>query len=236
MDLKTRRERRLYQGPVASAYSTFSPDGTLVAFGQSGARLPVFTVPVAGGDAKPAGNAEGRVRGWSNDGRYLLISRVAQGANGLSTVALLELASARLVETLRGEEHLSNPRFSADNRWVAFQSGEGLRATVWVAPYRDANSVPKTEWTRIGAGVMPFWSPDSRTLYFARYVEGASDANLVMRQPLNASGGPAGPSTDFFRFESTMNLSVVNTPVATKSYLYTLQRVGISEIWLMDLP
>ena len=31
-------------------------------------------------------------------------------------------------------------------------------------------------------------------------------------------------------------IAVVNTPVASRSHLYTLQKTGMSEIWMMDLP
>jgi len=48
-----------------------------------------------------------------------------------------------------------------DNRWVALQGAE---------------AVPESEWIQVAPGPVPFWSPDSRTLYYARFQEGSADA------------------------------------------------------------
>jgi Tol biopolymer transport system component len=233
LDLKTRKERRLYMGPQNSAYATFSPDGTQVAFGHGGGGWPAFVVPSAGGDAKPAGNAEGRIRGWTRDGRYLLVWRVATGA---TTIGVLDLTTGRPSETMCSGKDLGAPKLSPDNRWVAFQVDRRQRSQVFIAPFRGSEAVAESEWISIGPGVMPFWSPDSRTLYFARHEERAADASLVMRQPLDpASGRAAGAASEFYRFAAGLDI-IVNTLAASRTHVYTLQSGGMSEIWMMDLP
>jgi Tol biopolymer transport system component len=235
MDLKTRRERRVYQSEIDSAYSTFSPDGTQIAFGRGGPAWSAFTIPTAGGDVRPAGNAGGRIRGWTRDGRYLLVWRVQTPKP--TSIGILDLSTSQAKETMRAEKDLGQPRLSPDNRWVAFQVEAGPRSHIWLAPFRGASPVPESEWIAIGPGAAPFWSLDSGSLYFARYPEGTYAASLVMRQKLDpASGHPAGPATEFYRFETSLDNQRINTPTASRSYLYTLQRTGLSEIWMMELP
>ncbi|MEO8593479.1 MAG: protein kinase [Candidatus Solibacter sp.] len=235
IDLKTRRERRIVQGPQNSAYATFSPDGSRVAFGRGGDKWPAATVPAAGGDATPAGNAEGRIRGWTLDGRYLLVWRVPQGKP--TTVGLLDLSTSKSMEIMRAEQELGSPCLSPDNRWLAFQRESDQRGAIFVAPFHGATPIPESEWIRLGPGVNPWWSPDSHSLYFARFSEGSSDASLVMRQPLDtASGRTTAPVTEFYRADANLNSSVVNTPVASRSHFYFVARRGLSEIWMVDLP
>jgi hypothetical protein len=219
---------------VNHAYSTFSPDGAQVAFGRGGKGWPAFSVPAAGGDVKSLGNAEGRIRGWTRDGRYLLVWRAAAGN---PTIGVLDLSTGRAIETMRSAKPLTAPKLSPDNRWVAFQADSGQRAQIWLAPFRGAEVVPESEWIQIASGVVPFWSPDSHTLYSARYLEGSAFASLIMRQPLDpVSGRPAGPASEFYRFGGTLDDPLINTMTASRTNLYTVLRGGMSEIWMMDLP
>jgi hypothetical protein len=89
----------------------------------------------------------------------------------------------------------------------------------------------------VAPGVIPFWSPDSRTLYYARFQEGSADASILMRQPLDpATGRPSVPATEFYRFAGSLDDPILNTITASRTNLYTLLRGGMSEIWMMDLP
>jgi Tol biopolymer transport system component len=235
-DLRTGRDRRVYQGPISSAYATFSPDGSRVAFGNGGMLWPARIVPVAGGDPQMVGNAEGRIRGWTNDGRYLLTWQVPP-ANKPTSVGLLELSTSKSVRILQAEQEVGAPRLSPDNRWLAFQKNSGQRAIIFVAPFRGATPVPESEWIRMAPGVNPFWSPDSRSICFARYTEGAVDASMLMRQQLDpATGHAVSQPTEFYRASGDMDNRIINTPVASRSYLYFLLKRGMSEIWTMDLP
>jgi len=192
-----------------------------------------FAAPTAGGDARPLGNAQGRIRAWTRDGRYLLVW--LSGGNQAPSIGVLDLSTKKSTQTIASKQNLANPRLSPDNRWVAFQVLTAQQGTIWVAPFHGDQPVAESEWIRIAPGVVPIWSPDSRTLYYARYMEGTADATVVMRQPLGATGHPAGPATQFYRFEGNLDSPIVNTPVASRSYLYTLQKTGMSEIWMMDL-
>jgi hypothetical protein len=123
---------------TGSAYSTFSPDGAQVAFGYGGNGWPAFAVPAAGGDVKPLGNAEGRIRGWTRDGRYLLVWRAVSGN---ATIGVLDLSTGRPIETMRSARRLGSPKLSPDNRWVAFQVDVTQRGQIWVAPFRGCLTV-----------------------------------------------------------------------------------------------
>ena len=233
MDLKSRKQRRLFTGPRDSAYTTFSPDGERVAFGNGSAGWPAYVVPSAGGDAVLIGNAEGRIRGWTRDGRYLMIWRVT---GTKTTVGVLDINTRHAAETLHADQQLGSPVLSPDNRWIAFQVDIAARSRVYIAPFRGAAPVPQSEWTSIGPGVVPIFSPDSRTLYFARFPEGSSSATVLYRQPLDAAAHPVGPATEFYRFDETLDMPVINSVTASNKYFYTLLGGGMSDVWLMDLP
>ncbi len=236
MDLKTNRERLLYQSEISSAYSLFSPDGRQVAFGRGTAGWPSFAVPASGGDPRPLGNAGGRLRDWSRDGRYLLVWRANSGKP--TSVGVLELATSRAVETLASSGRaLLQPRLSPDDRWVAFQIGFGHASVIRVAPFRGTTAVPESEWIEVGPGVNPFWSRDGRTLYFARYEESSAYASVILRQPLNPeTGQPSGAAKEFLRVDGSMDDPLINTVASSPTHLYTVLKRGSSDIWMMELP
>ncbi len=194
MDLNTRKQRHLFSGPRESAYTTFSPDGERIAFGNGGNGWPAYLIPTAGGDAVHAGDTGERIRGWSRDGRYLLIGRVA---GPKTTVGVFDLTTGKAVETLNSELPLGAPVFSADGKWIAFQVDLAMRSKIYIAPFRGSSPVPQSEWISVGPGVVPVFSPDSHSLYFARYAEGSSAASTLCRQPLDPLGHALGNLTSF---------------------------------------
>jgi Tol biopolymer transport system component len=194
-------------------------------------------VPAAGGDVKRVGDSGGRIRGWSRDGRYLLIWRVPQGRN---TIGVLDLTTGRAAETLRSDAGgLAGPRLSPDSRWVAFHSPDAPGSPVWVAPFRGDVAVPDAEWIMISerAG-SPFWAPDGRSLYFARMQDGSPYATRLFRQPIDpVSGRPAGPAAEFYRLDGySFSLPLLNTISATRDHVYMLLGGARSDIWTMELP
>lgn len=233
-DFLTGKERRLYLSATNAAYATFSPDGSQVAFGVSSPDFQSMVVPAAGGEPKPIGKAGGRIRGWSRDGRCLLVWRANR--NSPPSIGVLELETQKAVETMRAEGGLGSPRFSPDNRWVAFQVNARQRGQVRIAPFRGSTPVAESEWIAVGTGVLPFWSPDGRNLYFLRYSGESGDASLVMRQPIDsATGKPAGNPTEFYRFDPGLNDDLLNSISVTRKHVYVVQRTGPAEIWMMDL-
>jgi Tol biopolymer transport system component/predicted Ser/Thr protein kinase len=232
-DLRTGKERTLVMTDQESAYSTFSPDGSRVAYGYSGPRWPVFVISTAGGAAKSIGDVQGRIRGWSSDGRFLLLWR------GKGTVGAVELSTGRVTDIVQADFPLEGPRFSPDSRWIAFLSREAdAKPRLWIAPFRGAETVPSTDWLEIaGGGTLPFWSLDSRSFYFARKKDNNPSDVTFFRQPLDAAGKPAGSLKEFYSMRGhSVGGLLLNTISATREHIYFLLLGGQSDIWLMDLP
>jgi serine/threonine protein kinase len=239
LDLKSGKERTLVLTENDAAYSTFSPDGSRVAFMLS-RRLPgwpVFVAATAGGEAKFVGDAGGRIRGWSRDGRYLLIWR--HHTDGLRTTRVLDLIDGRVIDIIQSDFPIDGARFSPDSRWIAFLSAEGdPKPRLWIAPFRGDQPVPPADWIEIaGGGTLPFWSPDCRSFYYARAKEGNPNEVTFFRQPLDAAGKPAGSPKEFYSVSGYgVGGLLLNTICATKDHVYLLLESGQSDIWMMDLP
>lgn len=236
LDLQTGRDRTLVVPERNAAYTTFSADGKQIAFGNGGDGWPAFAIPSAGGDIKRLGDAGGRIRGWSHDGRYLLIWRVPAGKN---TIGVLDLTTGRAAETLRSDSaNLGMPQFSPDSRWVAFAS-DAPGASIWIAPFRGNDAVPESEWSRVAEGALnPFWSPDGRSLNYARLQDANLYAARLYRLPIDpATGRPSGPETEFYKLDGfSYAMPLLNTISATRDRVYLLLTGGMSDIWTMELP
>jgi len=121
-----------------------------VAFGHGGPAWPVFVSSVAGGPAKSVGDAGGRLRGWSRDGRFLLIWRVHDGRD---TAGVLDLTNGRITEIVQSDLSVEYVRLSPDNRWIAFLSGvSDPKPRLWIAPFRGADPVRPADWIEIPGG------------------------------------------------------------------------------------
>jgi dipeptidyl aminopeptidase/acylaminoacyl peptidase len=247
LDLKTGRDRTLSMAEENAAYTTFSPDGTKVAFSRSTRERPGYVIPVSGGEAKMLGGIDGRIRGWSKDERYWLIWRFAN--NGFDRTGTFDVKTGESKIILSASEFgVGAPRLSPDNRWIAFQSTQSQvrMRRIWIAPFRGSQPVPQSEWTVVSeSGVNPFWSPDSRSVYFYSVPEdteawdfrGAPGVRRLMRQPLE-EGRPKGPAVEFYRFSASQIFAgiVLNTISATKDRVYLLLNGGNADIWMMTLP
>ncbi len=232
LDLRTGKERVLHMAREQAAYSTFSSDGSQVAFAYSGPRWPVFIMSSAGGAVRSLGDAGGRVRGWSSEGRFLLLWRSR-------TAGVLDLTTGRVADIVQSKTPIEGPRFSPNSRWIAFVSGqEERKPRLWIAPFRGSEPVPPSDWIEIaGGGTLPFWSPDCRSFYYAR----AKDANpsdmTFYRQPLDPAGKPSGPPAGFYSMRGhRVTGLLLNTICAAREHVYLVLRGGQSGIWMMDLP
>ncbi|MCX6623839.1 MAG: hypothetical protein NTY38_22795, partial [Acidobacteria bacterium] len=235
MDLKTGKERLVATSDVDVAYSTYSPDGRSVAFGSGGRGWQAFVMPRGGGDIRTLGNSGGRIRGWTQDGRYLLMWRVKEP---LQTAALLEVATGKLTDFLTAEgESIQNPRLSPDGKWVAFTAVQGERVRLLVAPFRGATPVPANEWTPVAEDAScPFWSPDGRSLYYAKVqLSNRRNAQLLRQALRPGTGQPVGPAVEFYRLDGYQYGSdIVNTVVAGRDQVYFLLLEAASDVWMMD--
>lgn len=173
----TRAPRRLTFGGK-SRFPVWSPDGRRVAF-QSDRNGPrgVFAQNVDGSGTvealtSPTDEAAHIPYSWSSDGRHLLFA-VVQGRH--AELWDLDLATHRSAKVSGSEsDQLPNGTFSPDGRWIAYVVGRQGR-NVFVQPFPPTGAVYQVSRTET-SGSNPFWSPDSRELFFAR---GPGDAVAV---------------------------------------------------------
>jgi Tol biopolymer transport system component len=226
---------RFLPAPSTAAHLVFSPEGTRIAY-QAFPELQI--IPASGGESTSIMNISGdqfsRTRGWSSDGRFLLLWRVMP----TDRIAVVDLEKKVMVDIITAPaRRFANPRLSPDGRWVAFQELHSTGTAILLAPFRGAMSIPEAELLSISAtGSLPIWSPDGNALY---YMVQSTTGVEILRQPLDpVSRKPKGEPGGFFRFPdgtapNTDNL-VINTPVAGRDQLiYGVQQVS-ADIWVLE--
>ncbi|MCE5308283.1 MAG: protein kinase [Acidobacteriales bacterium] len=242
MDLTTGRERLVVQaadGSDSYAHLQFSPDGSHIAAAflhyQSRDKLPDYNIrllDVKTGEARQIANRGARIRGWSPDGRYLVI----WGSSQPSIVEIVDVQSGVYAPILKQEGvSIAQPRLSLDGRWIAFLSG----STLCVAPFRGNQPIEKGAWVRIAerAG-FPFWSPNGRNLYFSTEMRTGASSAVLMRQPFDpVAGQPKGPAVIFHSLEGrTMGGSVSNQVIGARGLVVLGLKDMVSDIWALDFP
>jgi Tol biopolymer transport system component len=248
-DMASGKERLLVQAAdERDAYShlIFSSDGSRIAaaFTQSGkdssgTSLPwhIRLVDAATGEWRQLTKEGGRIRGWSPDGRYLLVWRIAGGDN----IAVADVDSGAFTQILKHETvPVRQPRLSRDGRWLAFLKGAELH----VAPFRGKQAIPASEWVKIAAAAAyPFWSPNGRNLYYVSPREraarnGGGNVMVMMRQAFDPLSGKAvGPPVEFYSLEGrTLAGPIVNQVTGAPDGAVIALVDSSSDIWAMDLP
>ncbi len=169
MDLKTGRQSPLVAGPSAELWAKITDDGRRVAYAlEDGKKQEIYTLTL--GSAVPEKMCENCTEpwDWSSDGQYLLYR------SGLPRkIGVLGSTAGPQIVLQHAEYSLNVPRFSPDNRWIAFSAGRsGVSGTVlFIAPFRGASEVPFGEWRIISDTSDIFvgaagWSPDGNLVYF----------------------------------------------------------------------
>jgi Tol biopolymer transport system component len=144
----------------------WSPDGSSLVYFSPAApgdvQGAIYKVPALGGSVQ-------RVIGSIGGGDVSTTGRVACFRLEKDRIELvtstLEGTNVELVTTLEAK-HYSYPRWSPDNRWIAFQAGDGVRWNVYVVPATaGAKPVAVSNDNRFVAGLA--WLPDGRGIVYA---------------------------------------------------------------------
>ena len=142
-------------------YSTWSPDGSMVAF-------------VADGDIywqKADGSEEAELlwdgeypnddfMSFSPDGRYLSFTERGERKSSIWVLSM----ESRTAEPFRNDSESTRiSAFSPDGKWIAYNTTESGRSEIWVAPFPGPGS--RTQVSTDGGG-FPMWSPDLGELFY----------------------------------------------------------------------
>jgi dipeptidyl aminopeptidase/acylaminoacyl peptidase len=149
--------------PMAVQLSSWSPDGTQIAFmgRKPGAPWRIYLVGRDGGNPREAASGEDNQGAptWSSDGKTLAFGRVNCETHDACGIFLLDLETGR-TRPLPESANLHTARWSPDGRYIA--ALERDTQTVQLFDWKERR------WHRIAedtAGNDLNWSRDSKTLY-----------------------------------------------------------------------
>jgi eukaryotic-like serine/threonine-protein kinase len=179
---------KLTTDPAIDHFPTWSPDGSRLAFDSHRDGIALYEMPASGAvpehqilAAEPA--MQQSARSWSADDRFLLF----QKSKGVSwDIWVLPLSGDRkpfpYVATPASE---TDPVFSRNGKWVAYDSTESGKLQVVVQPFPDP-SAGKWQISTQG-GAFPRWRGDGKELYYLA-PSGELKAVAVTTEPTFAIG------------------------------------------------
>jgi len=239
MDLQNGKERPLTSTPYGEDAPQISADGSTVFYSAYGKR-EAYLVSSDGGEATRICNDCGT---WniSHDATNLLYWYST--AKPVVSIGLFHLPTGRKVELIRHPSYsLYQPRFSPDDRFVAFlaQRGQG-RSQVFVVPFGGAQPIETSEWIPITGGERsddkPRWSPDGNLMYFTSNRDGFM---CLWAQHLDPHSKHAiGPAFNVHHFHTSrrslanVGLGPLETSVARNAIVFNLGEVT-GNVWRLS--
>jgi eukaryotic-like serine/threonine-protein kinase len=148
-------------------YPAWSPDSQQIAFTSTrNGKEEIFVKPVGGGSREQLllaiDHSGAESDHWSSDGRYILFDYFGGQTNGGDVWALPLFGDRKpfpVAQTLATEIWGT---FSADGKWVAYQSDESGRGEIYVVPFPG----PGGKWqVSTGGGLVTLWPPGKELFY-----------------------------------------------------------------------
>ncbi len=183
--------------PAVDIAAAWSPDGSRVVYASNRkGRFDIYQKSVTGAGVEELlfqSDVDKFPQHWSRDGRFLAYATFTAGAGGDVWVLPLQ-GDRKPVAFLDSRFDESNPRFSPDGRWIAYDSGETGRSEVYISPFPG----PGRKWqVSASGGFAPHWRDDGKEVYFTN-MEGK-----ILAVEVGASAGGLTLSAPRELFEST---------------------------------
>jgi eukaryotic-like serine/threonine-protein kinase len=144
-------------------YAVWSADGTRLAF-SSGSPSNVVSVVADGSEPPERLTTHDDLHiptSWSADGLVLAVNEWNRGNGGLYFLPMRD--GATLEPFLDSTFTEREARFSPDDRWIAYRSGESGRDEVYVRSYPDGAG---RQQISTNGGAQPVWNPKGGELFY----------------------------------------------------------------------
>jgi serine/threonine protein kinase len=163
---------RFTSDPAPDSFPIWSPDGRTIVFdsNRKGPSFDFYRKPADGSRGEELLYADKLVKvspSLSPDGKYLAYLALGDPKTGSDIWILRDPlgtpGAAKPYPFLRTEYDESNPQFSPDGRWIAYESNESGRNEVYLAPSPGPGA--KQQVSPAG-GTSPRWRKDGKELFY----------------------------------------------------------------------
>jgi Tol biopolymer transport system component len=172
-DLLRGAKTRITTDPADDVNSSWSPDGTRIAFSSERAgQRDIYQMPADGSGAAELllGDKGGpkNVEDWSLDGKYLVYNNYPALSPAQIKLYLLPLAGDRKpVPFVNTEIGASQGQFSPNGRWLAYRSFESGKSEVYVQGVTPDSLQSRGKWLiSTAGGEIPRWRRDGKELFY----------------------------------------------------------------------